>query len=348
MTMQKSSHWRTLNNLSKPARYSISEMRGLHLWVRPDLKKYWIFRFTYAGRRHDMSLGSFPAVGLSDAKKKALKLRGMLFNDENPALLRQSERLKKVSARKRITFKAYAENYIHRMAPKWSSSRYENDWFTSIEHFANPVIGLLDMESITTNHIIEILHPIWESKLITAARLRGRLEKIISASITAGFRTSQNPAIWKNHLENLLPNIKKRVMHHNALPYEKIPELFVFLSKINSLHSLALQFLILNASRAGEVIQAEKLQINGEIWTIPAEQMKARIEHQIPLTVESLALIEKAASFTSDSPYLFCQKNKRLYSMYMIKLVQRFDPNITTHGFRSTFRDWVSLSLIHI
>ena len=247
--MQKSTHWRTLNNLSTPVRYSIPEMRGLHLWVRADQKKYWIFRFTYAGRRHDMSLGSFPAVGISDAKKKALKLRGMLFNDENPVLVRQSERLQKVSARKCITFKSFSDDYIQRMSPKWSSSKYEHDWLTSIEQYANPVIECLDMESITTNHIVEILHPIWESKSVTATRVRGRLEKIISASITAGFRTSQNPAVWKNHLENLLPSIRKRASHHNALPYEKIPELFVFLSSINTLPSLALQFLILNQRR---------------------------------------------------------------------------------------------------
>ena len=345
--MHKSSHWRTLNNLSKPVRYSISEMRGLHLWVRSDLKKYWIFRFTYAGRRHDMCLGSFPAVGLSDAKKKALKLRGMLFNDENPALVRQNERLQKVSARKRMTFKPFAEDYIHRMAPKWSSTKYEHDWLMSIQQFANPVIGFLDMESITTNHIIEILHPIWESKLVTASRLRGRLEKIISASITAGFRTSQNPAIWKNHLENLLPNIKKRAIHHNALSYERIPELFVFLSSINTLPSLALQFLILNASRAGEVIQAEKNQINGDIWVIPAERMKARVEHQIPLAAESLALIDKAAALTSDGPYLFSVEGKRFHSLYMIKVAQQFEATITTHGFRSTFRDWVSEETNH-
>lgn len=345
--MQKSTHWRTLNNLAEPVRYSISEMRGLHLWVRSDLKKYWIFRFTYAGRRHDMSLGSFPAVGLSDAKKKALKFRGMLFNNENPALLRQTERLQKVSARKRMTFKSFSEDYIQRMSPKWSSTKYEHDWLMSIEQYAIPVIGFLDMESITTNHIVEILHPIWESKLVTASRVRGRLEKIISASITAGFRTSQNPAIWKNHLENLLPSIRKRTSHHNALPYEKIPELFVFLSRINTLPSLALQFLILNASRAGEVIQAEKSQINGDIWAIPAGRMKARVEHQIPLAAESLTLIKKAAALTSDGPFLFCLEGKRFHSLYMIKLVQRFQPTITTHGFRSTFRDWVSEETTH-
>ena len=110
---------------------------------------------------------------------------------------------------------------------------------------------------------------------------------------------------------------------------------------------MALQFLILNASRAGEVIQAEKSQINGDIWVIPAERMKARVEHQIPLAAESLTLINKAAVLTSDGPFLFCLEGKRFHSLYMINLVQRFQPTVTTHGFRSTFRDWVSEETSH-
>ncbi|PUE29578.1 hypothetical protein B9Z35_10335 [Limnohabitans sp. Jir61] len=345
--MKKSTHWRTLNNLSKPARYSIPEMRGLHLWVRSDLKKYWIFRFTFEGRRHDMSLGSFPAVGLSAAKKKSLKFRGQLFNDENPSLLRQIEKKEKTSSKKKITFKAFSADYIHRMAPKWSSSKYEHNWLMTIEQFANPVIGMLEMEAITTNHIIQILTPMWNTKFVTATRLRGRIEKIISASITTGYRSSPNPATWKNHLENLLPNIKKPATHHNALPYDKIPDFFFYLSQINTLPSLALQFAVLNCCRAGEVIQAKTSQIERDIWTIPAEKMKARVEHQIPLANKSLLLIEKASLLTSGGPFLFCLEGHRFHSLYMIRLVQQFQPSMTTHGFRSSFRDWVSEETNH-
>ncbi len=345
--MRKSTHWRTLNNLSKATRFSIPEMRGLHLWVRSDLRKYWIFRFTFGGRRHDLSLGSFPAVTLSVAKQKALKLRGQLFNGENPAQVRQTEIAQKMTARKRISFKSFAEDFIDRMSPKWSSTKYEGDWHTSIQQHAYPVLGSLDVESITTDHVLAVLNPIWTTKHVTACRVRGRIEKILSASITSGFRTSPNPAIWKNHLENLLPNIKNRAAHFQALQYEKVPDFFKFLSSNNTLPSLALQFLILNASRAGEVIQAEKSQVNEEIWTIPAEKMKTRTEHQIPLAPESISLIEKAAALTQGSAYLFCIKGKRFHSLYMIKLAQRFDPTITTHGFRSTFRDWVSEETNH-
>lgn len=322
-------------------------MRGLHLWVRADLRKYWIFRFTYGGRRQDLSLGSFPAVSLSDAKRKALKLRGHLFNGENPSEIRQSEIAQRLSTRKRISFERYAEDYIERMAPKWSSTKYEVDWQTSIRQHVNPAIGALDIDSITTAHVLAVLNPIWTSKHVTASRVRGRIEKIISSAITSGFRTSPNPAIWKNHLENLLPNIKNRTSHLKALPYEKVPDLFVFLAGIKTLPSMALQFLILNASRANEVIQAERSQITEGIWTIPAERMKARSEHQIPMTTESLQLIDRASELTQGSPYLFSIEGRRFHSLYMIKLAQQFEPAITTHGFRSAFRDWVSEETSH-
>jgi integrase len=345
--MRKSTHWRTLNNLSKATRFSIPEMTGLHLWVRCDLRKYWIFRFTFGGRRHDISLGSFPAVTLANAKQKALKLRGQLFNGENPVEIRRAEAAQSMAAKKRISFKAFAEDYIERMSPKWSSAKYEDDWHKIFLQHAYPILGSMDIDAITTSHVLAVLNPIWTTKHVTASRVRGRIEKILSASITAGFRTSPNVAAWKNHLENLLPDINNRVVHFQALPYEKVPDLFKFLTSINTLPSLALQFLILNASRANEIIQAEKSQIIEGVWTIPAEKMKARSEHQIPLAPESISLIERASIRTQDSAYLFRIKGKRMHSQYMINLAQQFDANITTHGFRSTFRDWVSEETNH-
>ena len=345
--MHKSTHWRTLNNLVSPTRYSIPEMRGLHLWVRADLKKYWIFRFTHLSKRYDMSLGSFPALSLSDAKAKALKLRGQLFNGQNPAFTKRLEKAAKSPAPYQISFKEFSNDYIQRMSPKWTSPKNEYDWLATIERHVNPLIGSLDLQSITTNHILEILTPIWTTTHVTASRLRGRLEKIFSAAITSGHRTSPNPAIWKTHLENLLPNINIHSKHLKALPYQDVPEFFAHLESIDTLHSLALRFVILNACRAGEVVQAEKLQINDGIWTIPAERMKARREHQIPLAEKSLHIITRASELTADSPFIFCVVGKRFHSISMLRLVTEYSQNMTTHGFRSAFRDWVSEETNH-
>jgi integrase len=322
-------------------------MRGLHLWVRADLKKYWIFRFTHTGKRYDMSLGSFPAVSLADAKVKALKLRGKLFNGENPALNKRLEKASQKRTSRSICFKEFADDYIRRMSPMWTAEKSERDWRATIETYANPVIGHLEFDSISTNEILAILTPIWASKYVTASRLRGRLERVFSSAISFGHRTLPNPAIWKGHLENLLPNIGKKSEHLNALPYQEVPIFFAYLAKIDNLTSLALRFVILNACRVGEVIQAEKSQFSNDVWTIPAERMKARRQHQIPLTPESLFIIKRASELSPESPTLFCALGKRFHSVSMLRLVNNFSPNMTTHGFRSAFRDWVSEETNH-
>jgi integrase len=320
---------------------------GLHLWVRADQKKYWIFRFTFCGCRHDLSLGSFPAVSLSNAKTKALKLRGQLFNGINPANSRKEEKAQKQLANKHFSFEKFASDYVHHMSPKWTTHKNEADWQSTIMRFANPVIGTMDLETITTNHIMKILTPIWTSKHVTAARLRARLEKIFSAAITSGYRSSMNPAKWNGHLENLLPNIKKPSVHLKALPYQEVPDFFSSLARIDTLTSLTLRFTILNACRVGEAIQAEASQITNDVWTIPAERMKARREHQIPLTNESLKIINLARVLSFDSPRIFSYANKKMTAPAIINLVRRLRPTFTTHGFRSAFRDWTSEETNH-
>lgn len=347
MQSHKSTHWRTLQKLSTPTRYSIPEMRGLHLWVRADLKKYWIFRFTFDGSRHDMSLGSFPAVSLLDATKRALKLRGQLFNGLNPALVRQHEKSQRVQTAKKITFRKFAESYIEKRSPEWSSSKSEYDWFTTIETFANPVIGDLDLRYISTDQVLEILNPIWATKHVTASRLRGRLERIFSAAITSGYMNGPNPAAWNGHLQNLLPRIKREVTHLNALPYQELPVLFAQLAADDSIASIALQFTILNACRAGETVQAEKIQIIDGIWTIPADRMKARREHQIPLSPQALELIDRVNKIYPESLSFFHTPTKRFHSVFMLRLLRKLNPVATTHGFRSAFRDWVSEETTH-
>jgi integrase len=135
--------------------------------------------------------------------------------------------------------------------------------------------------------------------------------------------------------------------HLEALPYQDVPEFFAHLESLDTLVSLALRFTILNACRAGEVVQAEKSQIKEEIWTIPAERMKARREHQIPLTKKSLWIVERASEFTAESPLIFCAVGKSFHSVYMLNLANKIRTGITTHGFRSAFRDWVSEETNH-
>ena len=340
----KSTDTRTLRSLSRPCRFSIPDSKGLYLWVRADLKKYWIFRFTYEGKRHDTSFGSFPEITLSEAKNKAIKFRGKLLNGVNPLFLKKIQREEQ---KPKVTFGQYALDYINRMSPQWSSNKHSNQWESTIRTYAFPVIEKLPIDKVNTEHILQILEPIWANKSETAKRLMGRIERIISASITSGFRTSANPAIWKGHLENLLPQIRRSHTHHEALAFKEVPDFMAHLSKSETITSLALQFVILNASRTSEIIYAKHSEVSGDVFTIPPERMKARKAHQLPLCSKSLELIGRAKVLDPGSDFLFSINKKPLSNMTMLMLVKRYRSGLTVHGFRSSFRDWVSEETNH-
>lgn len=346
--MTKSTDARTLKNLSKPTRYSIPDTRGLHLWVRRDGKKYWIYRYTFAGVRHDLGLGPFPIISLRDARKKATSLRREIYIGIDPIEEKRSNRQEASRKNKSMKFEDFAYEMIEKISPQWSSVTHKNAWHRSLEIYAYPVIGRMPIANIRTAHILQILEPIWEKFNVSAVRLRGRLEKILSAAITTGVHQGPNPATWKNHLENILPRIKKNVTHHSAIPYKLVPDLISRIRKSKSITALALEFTILNATRAQETIRCSRDEIDGDLWTIPAARMKARKEHQIPLTSRSLQIIETAKSMDPESRYVFSINGKPLTHTGMRQFAKYyFDETATVHGFRSSFRDWVAEETTH-
>jgi integrase len=344
--MTKSTDIRTLRGLDRPTRFTIPDTKGLHLWVRDDLKKYWVFRFTADGKRHDTGLGSFPEITLADAKHKVAKLRGLLANGINPAELKRHQR-EATKEKTKITFAEYARNHIDRMSPNWWNHKNEKQWINTLKTYAYPVIGKLELDAITTQHVLKILEPIWTTKNQTSSRLRGRIERILGAAITQGLRQQSNPALWKGHLEHLLPAHRKSDKHHEALPYFEIPEFMSHASKVKTMSYLALQFTILTAARTGEVLFAEWNEIKDDVWVIPAHRMKAKREHQVPLCNRALEMLKQAHEVGKDSIYIFNNYGRPLSSMAMLMAVRRYRRGLTVHGFRSTFRDWVSEETNH-
>jgi integrase len=344
--MTKSIDIRTLRALDRPVRFTIPDTKGLHLWVRKDLKKYWVFRYTEGGKRYDMGLGSFPEITIADARRKVARMRGELANGVNPSTSKRqlSEEAKPKS---KVTFAQYVPEHIERISPNWSNIKSQQQWLNTLSFYANPVIGKLTFDEITTDHILEILEPIWKTKNETASRLRGRLDRIIGSAITKGMRKEGNPAIWKGHLEHLLPAHRRFIKHHEALPYKEVPDLLVYLSKKNLMSYLALQFTILTASRTGEVIHSQWSEVKDDVWVIPAHRMKAKREHQVPLCNQALKLLKQAKAMGSESAYIFNREGKPLSNMTMIELVRVYRKGLTVHGFRSSFRDWVSEETMH-
>lgn len=333
---------------NKPGRIYDS-CRGLHLWVKSTSAKYWIFRKSHAGKRTDFSLGSFPKIGAAEARRKAAELslkidQGVPFQQLTSAFKRALEPTKV------IVFEEFAKEIIESKRPEWKNIKHAQQWANTLRDYVYPFIGQKALDQIDTDDILKVLKPIWQIKTETSTRLRGRLEKILSAATTKGLRVGVNPAQWKNHLEHWLPQPKKlkKVRHHPALHYKEISNFIKKLQGREGVATLALEFCILTTSRTGEVIKATRCEIKDNIWTVPAERMKGGREHIVPLCSRVLQLIAKARLSDPDSEFLFSRDCKPLSSMALLALLKRMDCNaITTHGFRSTFRDWVSEETSH-
>jgi integrase len=342
--------YRTTLNLKKHGRYTDSLTKGLQMLYKPSETKYWLLRFAFNGKRHELGIGPFPEIKPKEARQIAQEARTLIAKGENPLTSKLAQKAQiKALERKKITFRDFALTCVADKQSEWSSDKHAAQWTYSLEKFAFPVIGEMALDEIETDDILKILTPIWKSKTETASRLRGRLEWILAAACTRKLRNGMNPALWRGHLQTILPAPKKmmEVRHHPALPYRALPEFLALLRNIDSVTALALEFTILNASRTGEILGGLRSEIDGDIWTISANRMKARKEHRVPLTGRSLEILAIAKGIDRNSPYLFSRNGKPLSNMAMPMLLRRLNSNVTVHGFRSTFRDWVSEETSH-
>jgi integrase len=250
----------------------------------------------------------------------------------------------------KVTFSQYAADCITAKRAEWKNTKHAEQWSSTVEMYANPLIGSKPIDAVNMNDILNILTPIWTTKTVTATRLRGRLEWILASATTRGLRTGVNPATWKGLLETVLPKPGKiaKEQHHPALNYRLVHGFIRQLQEADGIAGLALEFLVLNANRTGEVIGGRRDEVseNG-IWTIPGERMKVGKEHRVPLGQRSLELLLIANSLDPSSEYMFSRNGKPLSNMAMSMLLRRLGHSVTVHGFRSTFRDWVAEETNH-
>jgi integrase len=339
--------YQSVLNLKKSGRYTDPKTKGLQLLIKPSGAKYWLLRFALNGKRQELGLGSFPEVLPKQAREQAQEARVLINRGINPIDLRNKSN--KSESIKKQTFEAFALDCITAKKVEWSNDKHINQWTSTLQTYAFPTIGNKPLDEIDTDDILEILTPIWVNKTETASRLRGRLEWILAAATTRKLRSGMNPALWRGHLQTILPAPAKimDVEHHKALPYRAIPGFIAKLREIDNVSALALEFTILNASRTGEVIGGLRAEIDDGVWTIPASRMKARKEHRVPLCERSIEILAMAKSMGEDSPYLFSRNRKPLSNMAMPMMLRRMGVDVTVHGFRSTFRDWVAEETMH-
>ena len=276
-----------VTKLNKPGLYG--DGGGLTLQITPAGAKSWLHRYMIAGKSYAMGLGPTHTVSLAEARQKALEGRRLLLDGVNPLLARNQQQVAaKLAEANMMTFDQCAEAYIQAQKASWKNAKHAKQWSSTLKTYASPVFGAAPVADVDTGLVVKCLAPIWESKTETATRVRGRIEAVLGWATTSGYRSGENPARWKGHLENLLATISKtkRTKNHPALPWQQAPAFVHALRERAGVAALALEFLILTACRSGEVRGAhwDEFDLDERLWTIPAARMKGGREHQIPLS----------------------------------------------------------------
>jgi integrase len=317
----------------------------LYLQVSPSGSRSWIFRYQRHARRRDMGLGPYPLVGLADARRLANECRELLFHGIDPLDQKHGQRAtQKAAAAKAITFKECAEKYVAAHQAGWSE-RHARLWEQSLTAHAYPVLGDLTVASIDLPLVLKVLEAIWNTKTDTATRVRSRVESVLDWAATHGYRSGENPARWRGHLENLLParNKVKPVEQHAALPYPEIGAFIAELRQRQAVGARGLEFCILTAARSGEVRggQWDEIDLQNRTWTIPGSRMKAGREHRVPLSDRAVEILREMAEIRT-SDFVFPGFAGPLDHKTFLRLLERMGGKLTIHGFRSTFRDWAA------
>jgi integrase len=327
--------------LKKPGRYAVGD--GAYLQISKWHTRSWIFRYERYGKAHNMGLGPYPLVSLSEARAKARTAKRLLIDGVDPLDVKRKARNEALLQMARTkTFKECAEQYIETHDTDWSNAKSRAAWISTFKNYVYPKIGALPVGEIDTAVVLDILEPLWSRAPTVASRVRGRIESVIGWAGARGYRSSENPARWKGHLEHILPSPTKITEHLPSLPYQQIGSFMSELRATPGAAARALEFGILTACRTAEVRGALWQEIEGDVWVIPAKRMKAGKEHKVPLSDRALAVL---AQLPRENAIVFpsARAGKGLGNHALLRVLKRLGHDgITTHGFRATFRTWAA------
>ncbi len=320
---------------------------GDGLWLHRSKAggQYWVFIYIRQGKRREMGLGPFGSgtgnVTLTAARAKAEEIRAILGRGGDP-FVDMEERKARIKVE---TFGELADAYIETMKSKWKGAKTEAGWKLSLGTYAKP-IRKLAVDKITTADVVKCIEPIWHAKAETAGKVRERIKMVLDHAKAKGLRTGDNPAEWKGHLDQILPAAEKLQRgHHAAMPYPDVPDFIKKVQTIKGNGARALEFTILTAVRSGEARGAvwSEFDLKKKVWTIPAKRMKAAKEHRVPLSPRAVEIVEGMREVSVDD-YVFpgAKHRTQLSDMSLAKVLKTLKAKATVHGFRSSFRDWVS------
>ncbi|GAB2458637.1 site-specific integrase [Comamonas humi] len=335
---------RAVAALKAEGRYAVGGVAGLHLRISAG-HRGWVLRVLVGDKRKDIGLGPYPTISLAEARDRAWKLHESIREGHDPVAPRKQQRqVLLAQAATDKTFRWCTEEFLKAKSSEWKNAKHRQQWENTLETYAMPHLGHLTVSLIDLPHVLACLEPIWSSKNETASRLRGRIESVLDWATVRKYRKGENPARWKGHLDKVLaaPAKIQKVEHHPAIPIDGMPAFMQDLHTRAGIAARTLEFLILTATRSGEVRGAlwSEVDLGKAIWTIPAERMKAGAEHRVPLSEQALKLLKNAPQIAGSDLIFPGTKGQPLSDMTMTAVMRRMKVTAVPHGFRSTFRDW--------
>lgn len=336
-----------VNRLDTPGHHAIGGVAGLYLYVNDASARSWVLRVMVGLKRRHIGLGGYPTVTLTQAKEKARQFRDDVSKGIDPIQQRKEEASRLIAQQAgAITFEKAAEGYLDTHGGSWKNAKHRAQWANTLSTYAYPFIGKILVRDIEIEHVLTVLTPIWKIKNETATRVRGRIESVLDWASARNYRSRDNPARWKGLLDKLLPapNKIKSVEHYKAVPIDEAPGFISRLRMQEGIAALALEFAIFCAARSGEVRGARWSEIDMQtcLWTIPKERMKAGKEHRVPLNAEAMEILTVVPKNETSDLIFIAPKGGTLSDMTLTAVMRRMKVDAVPHGFRSTFRDWVS------
>lgn len=315
---------------------------GLWLHTGKSGNRSWVFIYVRHGRRREMGLGRLADVNLASARAKASEARSILAKGGDP-FKEMTERKARV---KPMLFGEMVRQYIETMSPKWRGSKTLPAWELFAKTYARPLRNVTVAE-LSTDDVVRVLRPLWHSKPETASKVRERIKLVLDHARARGLRSGDNPAQWKGHLDQILPTQDALARgHHAALPYKDAPAFMKRLRGTQTTTAMALEFLILTATRSGEARLAvwDEFDLDGALWIVPAARMKTQKLHRVPLSDRAVGIVKvmREQSLT-DLVFPGARPDRPFSDMTFGKVIEAHGGGgATTHGFRSSFRDWAA------
>ena len=310
---------------------------GLFLMVGASGSKSWLVRVQKDGKRRDIGLGGAGKVSLALARDRAVIVRSQVEAGIDPV----AERRKAIGV---PTFREAAALVHAEHKRGWRNAKHGGQWLATLTTYAFPTLGDVSVSRVEAPAVRDALAAIWLTKPETARRLRQRIATVIDWAVAKGYRDGP---LAMAVIDKALPRQRQAVKHHSALPHAAMPEFMATLRAKETMGRLALEAVIWTAARSGEVRLATwgELDLEAALWTIPADRMKAKRAHVVPLSLPAVALFERMkAHRRGDSDLVFpgTGRSKPLSDMTLTKALRDMKVDAVPHGFRSTFRDWVA------